>query len=327
MNSVKFLILGLILGYHLANASTSAGTQISNQAFLEFKQGNSGVIHLSSNISTFNVDELLDLQLNWIDSSKVSVNSPDVARVLTFTLINTGNNSQTFNLDSKNNLGGDNFDPVLRSSTIYIENNLQPGFQLTGNNADSIYKQGTTITLLPGQVQNIYLVYDIPANQALGSTANAQLTATLAAPFYKQGDPAGTVYSGKASANAILGASKGIAQSIGTYLVSGIQTQINKTVSKVVDSKGGAMITSGSIVTYHIDLKITGQGTAKGLFLKDPLPSEVTYVANTLKLNGQYLTDTQDQDMGDVTNGIISINLGDVLTPGNYTIEYQVKIN
>lgn len=105
-----FFLLSAITTMSYAIANTVAGTTISNQASVEYLEASSVIKTVAkSNYSTFVVNELLDVQLIWIDTSEISVNSPDNKRALTFKLTNTGNSPQKYSLTANNNIGGGNF--------------------------------------------------------------------------------------------------------------------------------------------------------------------------------------------------------------------------
>ena len=231
----KLLLLLLLLISTLdVLANTPAGTTISNQASVTFKQGTNSMT-INSNITSFLVNELIDVSLSWVDASQVVVNSPDTKRVLTFKLTNTGNGVQNYILTQNNNIGGGVFNPLINGSIIYIENGLQPGLQLTGAYADIIYSQGNTITLAPNEYKYIYLVYDIP-NQLLNNNKGfAQLTAISNTNGVSTAQKPGTIYTAKnaGEVSIILGYSMGKANATGNYIVSGLLVNHVKSVLSV----------------------------------------------------------------------------------------------
>lgn len=106
-----------------AMASTLAGTTISNQASVEYLVvGSLNKSTTQSNVSTFVVNELIDVQLLWTDASQIIVNSPDAKKVLTFKLTNTGNGNQNYTLTSNNSIGGGNFNPIINGKNIRRKN-------------------------------------------------------------------------------------------------------------------------------------------------------------------------------------------------------------
>jgi hypothetical protein len=96
----------------LRAASTLAGTVISNQAQLSYSINSIAQTPVPSNIASFTVLEIVNLNLVWQDAGQVRVNTPQLNAPLAFTLSNTGNGPQTYNLTRANTITGDQFDPI-----------------------------------------------------------------------------------------------------------------------------------------------------------------------------------------------------------------------
>lgn len=325
MKKILFLLLSL---FSIASvyASTVAGTTISNQASIEYSSGNSGVKSVAqSNVSTFVVNELIDVQLIWVDSSQIAVNSPDTKKVLTFKLTNTGNGNQKYTLTANNNIGGGNFSPVINGTYIYVENGLSSGLQLDGAYKDKEYNINDVVDLAPGEYKNIYLVYDIPSGLNVSSKGFAQLNATSTTKGVSSAQKAGTIIQGVQSGNntidVILGYSLGKGQSSGNYIVSGLIVKHEKTIVSVTDTSGGNVVMSGSEILYQIKIDLSGTGVAKNLKIMDTLPVELSYVAGSMVLNNVAVSDTN------YNGGIISIALGDQNANQTFTLQFKAKIN
>lgn len=302
-------------------ASTAAGTIISNVATISFSQGQTQGFMLTSQPASFTVNELIDVQLTWIDTSQVSVSTPDYRKVLTFKLTNTGNNTQNYTLSANPNVGGGNFNPIQNGNSIYIENNLQSGLELTGSYQDTVYSQGSTITLNSGESKLIYLVYDIPANLAIGNKGYAQISAISTTQGINSNTKAGTILQIPNQQDILVGYSGGHSVATGNYLVNNLQVVATKTVIATKDPQGGTTVTSQSILTYQISVVISGTGTAKNLTINDTLPSQEDYIPNTMTLNNVALPDT-----GNVVGDIINVKLGDKIAPQTYNLVFQARI-
>ncbi len=308
-----------------AMASTLAGTTISNQASVEYLVvGSLNKSTTQSNVSTFVVNELIDVQLLWTDASQIIVNSPDAKKVLTFKLTNTGNGNQNYTLTSNNSIGGGNFNPIINGTTIYVENGLSSGLQLNGAYKDKEYVVNDVVSLSPGEYKNIYLVYDIPNGLSVSSKGYAQLSVTSTSTCVANAQKAGTIIQGVQSGNqiidVILGYSLGKSQANGNYLVSGLIVNHEKTVLSILDTSGGNIVMSGSEITYQIKVDISGNGTAKNLVISDQLPIELNYVPNSLSLNGVLISDTN------VINNKISVMIGDQSPNKTFILEFKAKI-
>lgn len=307
---------------------TPAGTVISLQAQLQYSEGGVTGLSTHSNVASILVNEIVDVQLNWADASDVAVNSPDYKRVLTFRATNSGNGTQNFSLDANPNIGGGAFNPVPEAVSIYVENGAQAGLQLTGSNADTAYNSGNTISLNAGESKNIYLVYDIPANEPTNSKGYSQLKIVSALPGAATATKAGFDIpgAGAGGSDAIIGYTLARAQALGDYIVSGVLVQTSKSVIAVQDILGGTQVTSQSTLTYQITFNITGNGTAKNITMSDPVPAQETYVPGSMKLNNIPLTDATDSDAGNFTNNTLNLNLGNQIAPQNFTFTYQLKV-
>lgn len=324
MKKILSLILGLF-STATVFASTIAGSTISNQASIEYSVGTSTVKSVTqSNVSTFVVNELIDVQLIWVDASQIAVNSPDSKKVLTFKLTNTGNGSQKYNLTANNNVGGGNFTPIINGVYIYVENGLNSGLQLDGAYKDKEYNPNEVVEIGPGEYKNIYLVYDIPNSLNISSKGFSQLNAVSNTTGVSSAQKAGTIIQGVQSGNntidVILGHSLGKAQAVGNYIVSGLIVKHEKTVVSITDTSGGNIIMSGSEVVYQIKIDLSGTGIAKALIITDVLPPELTYISNSMTLNGSPISDSN------INNGNISLVLGDQNAGQSFTLQFKTKI-
>lgn len=324
---MKNLLLAILLASLSITtfASTVAGTTISNQASIEYSSGNSGIKNIAkSNISTFVVNELIDVQLLWVDASQIVVNSPDTKKVLTFKLTNTGNGNQKYTLTANNNIGGGNFTPIINGVYMYIENGLSSGLQLDGAYKDKEYNLNDIVELAPGEYKNIYLVYDIPKGLTVSSKGFAQLNAVSTTQGVSNAQKAGTIIQGVQSGNntvdVILGYTLGKAQSLGNYIVSGLIVNHEKTVISTVDPLGGNLVMSGSILTYQIKIDISGTGVIKNLKILDSLPNELSYINNSMTMNGVSISDNN------VINNNISLSLGDQNSNQSFVLQFKAKI-
>ena len=70
----------------------------------------------------------------------------------------------------------------------------------------------------------------------------------------------------------MVGTSRGIATSLGSYLVSGLSASVVKNVSVA----GGGDAAPGKTLVYTITVSLNGTGTAGNLVVTDPLPAELS---------------------------------------------------
>ncbi|WP_217451429.1 isopeptide-forming domain-containing fimbrial protein [Metabacillus niabensis] len=84
----------------------------------------------------------------------------------------------------------------------------------------------------------------------------------------------------------------------------------------------------GDTVVYTIKTRNTvSDGVVEDLKISDTIPAGLTYVAGSLKIDGQSATDADDTDNGYVVNNAVQGTFGDVTDTEWHTVEFQAKIN
>ena len=304
-------------------AGTPAGTNIQNTAQVSYTVGSSTVT-ASSNTSTVRVAEMLDAVLT-LASSTVQVSPGATAEELVFTLTNTGNGSETFNLTALSaGVVGDDFDPTLAVPAVYFDSDSSGDF----SGPDVAYTAGANDPVLAADASVRLLVINNLPNTALnGNRGRSQLTAAAASGTGAPGTSFGFV--GDGGVEAVAGTTGGDAVLFGEYLVADVQLSAVKTQS-IVDQFGGQRPLPGARINYQIVVTHTGTGTAAGAAINDLIPANTTYVAGSLQLNGGPLSDTADGDAGTFvsTPAEVRVTLGDLTSAsGAQTIQFAVTIN
>ncbi|MBR0591558.1 isopeptide-forming domain-containing fimbrial protein [Bacillus pumilus] len=83
----------------------------------------------------------------------------------------------------------------------------------------------------------------------------------------------------------------------------------------------------GDTLLYTIKTKNTIEDSlVKNLVISDELPEGLAYVPNSLEVDGQAVTDEQDQDNGDVTNRTVSGQFGDIQDTDWHTVTFEVTV-
>ncbi|KEP25312.1 isopeptide-forming domain-containing fimbrial protein, partial [Bacillus zhangzhouensis] len=83
----------------------------------------------------------------------------------------------------------------------------------------------------------------------------------------------------------------------------------------------------GDTLLYTIKTKNTIEDSlVKNLVISDELPEGLAYVPNSLEVDGQAVTDEQDQDNGDVTNRTVSGQFGDIHDTDWHTVTFEVTV-
>ena len=310
-------------------AGTAAGTVIQNTATLTYSIGGGPQQSATTPPAAFTVAELINVTLVWQDAANVAVGSPDSNRALTFLVTNTGNGPEAFSLARNNAVAGDNYDPANGSAgAIFLESGLQPGFQASGPNADTLYVAGNNPTLAADAGRIVYIVSDTPAALVTGNVGRVELSVAATTPGAAGSAPGTTLVGlGQGGVDAVVGATRAQARQTGGYIVGGVAVTVAKSVVSVVDPAGGTTVRSGSIVTYRIVLSVNGGGTADNLALDDPLPASTTYVTNSISVNGTARTDAVDADSAEFSSGAVKARFGNTAAPISHTVEFRVTVN
>lgn len=301
-------------------ALTSAGTVVNNTATATYLI--SGTPASTNASAAFTVQEVIDVSVSWTDGTNVIVSTPDTDQVSSFDIANTGNGSETFSLAVGNvAIPTDQFDfNLVTGIEIYIEDGTTPGFQIL---EDTLYTgPGDNPTIAAESSLSVYLVADIP----LTTPAAVPLTdgdeghliiIVESTTVGAAGNTAGVTLAGlgDTGVDAIVGSSQADGGDTAIYQVSSVDVDLNKAILTVLDPYAGTTYVPGSEVTYEITVSVDG-GTAQALAIVDPIPTNTTYKAGTLFLNGVLQTDTGGDDAGDFNIsqvGAITVILGNTV--------------
>ncbi len=304
-------------------AGTAVGTLIENTALVSYELSGTPV-SLQSNTTTITVAERINVTVT-LQSPQIPVAPNDTGQALLFTVTNTGNGTETFQLSMDSVLGGDDFDPIPAVPSIYFDTDGSGDF----NAGDQAYTPGSNDPdLLPDESVGVFVVNDIPAGVVNGQTGRSELTATSATGA---GAP-GTVFAnqGDGGVNAVIGTTGGTAAATGEYLVSDVLVNVSKS-QLVADPFGGNEPIPGATLTYTITVNVASTGTATNSVVQDAIPALTTFVANSITLNGAAISDAADADAGELDTTVVPtvvVRLGDLTqASGPQTIVFQVTID
>ena len=324
-------------------AGTPANTPISNTATLAYDVNGVAQANITSPAATFVVDNKINLTVIEKSNSPTLVTPGQLRAVTTFTVTNNGNAVQDYALTGGNVAGAptvfglvDNFNAL--ACNTFVETNGTAGYQVGADTAAFIDE------LAPDASQDVYIVCDIPAGQVSNDQAVTELTATARA-------------GGTAGLGAVLTQTAGVdnpavvdivfadpdtlaANASGTiprqiprdasafardaYRVAAVTANVTKTATCSPTPLNCSQAKTGTVITYQIQVDVTGSGTANNLIITDPLPSDVTYVVGTLNVAPAAVSAT-------VTAGTATTDLGNVVvtpaTPKTFIITLKASIN
>ncbi len=83
----------------------------------------------------------------------------------------------------------------------------------------------------------------------------------------------------------------------------------------------------GDTLLYTIKTKNTIEDSlVENLVISDQLPKGLTYVAGSLEIDGESVTDVKDDDSGDYTDGKVTGYFGDVKDTDWHTVTFEVTV-
>jgi uncharacterized repeat protein (TIGR01451 family) len=301
----------------------AAGTSIDNTAQVTYTVG-SVIATATSNTTSVTVAEILDVVVT-LQTPSVPVLAGAVQQEMLYRVTNTGNGPETFRLQMTSTLGGDDFDPLAASPSIYFDTDasgdLSPG--------DTPYVAGSNDPVLGADAfVTVLLVNDIPAAISDGNRGFSRL---LADARTGTGAP-GTTYAGQGAGgtDAVVGTTGADSEATGQYLVAGVAVNAVKSQS-IADQFGGTRPIPGARINYTIVVSATGTGSASATVFNDNIPANTTYVPGTLRLNSVALSDGVDADAGDFSTAPaarVRVQLGTLTqASGSQTIQFAVTIN
>ncbi|MGH8494283.1 MAG: hypothetical protein ACRERR_14425 [Moraxellaceae bacterium] len=311
-------------------AGTAAGSNIVNTASATFNDPAGTPQSTTSNTSTLQVDEILDVTVVSNDAGNVSVNTPSSSQVLSFKITNTGNGSEAFTLAATGTVSGDQFDPT--NVRIYLDDG-----DGIFNAADTVYVAGSNDPTLAAEgSRTVFLVSDIPSGRANGDIGQATVTATAKTGH---GTPGTTIAGqGTGGSDAVVGSTTAEAARSNGYAVVHAGGVLSKS-SSVLDQFGGSNAIPGATITYSLTFTATGSGNLTNAAVTDSVPAGTTYVPGSTTLDLAALTDANGDDAGKFdaipagsnAKGLVTVSLGTVAAtaaPGTvHTVTFKVTID
>lgn len=323
-------------------AGTLANTPISNTATLVYDVSGVTQANIASPAATFVVDNKIDLTVIEKSNSPTLVTPGQLRAVTTFTVTNNGNAVQDYALTGGNVAGAptvfgfpDNFDAL--ACNTFVETNGIAGYQAGADTATFIDE------LTPDASQDVYIVCDIPVGQVSNDQAVTELTAVTRAGGTAGLGAALTQTAGvdnPAAVDIVFADPATPANGSGTiplqtardaagfardaYRVAAVTAAVTKSATCSPAPLNCSQAKTGTVITYQIQVNVTGSGTATGLIITDSLPSDVNYVAGTLNVTPAPVSAT-------VSAGTATIDLGNVAvtpaTPKIFIITLKASIN
>jgi len=336
MKRVLSLATCLVLGSaSLYAGGTDAGTTVNNSATLSYTIGGTPTTGVVSNTDSFVVDRKINLTVAWSDSSNVQVlSSGDSDKVLTFSVTNTGNDTQDFALSVTQVSSGDQFD--VSSYKIYVESDGTNGWSVTDSEVatiDDLAKDGS---------QTVYIVSTTPSGLNNNDLSKLILTATA-----KASDGSALTETTSADTTGVDnvfadGAGDSDANrdakhsSTGTYQVVASGTvNVSKSSCVVNDPVNGTSNPKripGATIRYAIEVSNTAASDATGVTVTDNLTTNLSYSGNAKIVSGacSCASAAGTAISGDTVSPSgqdVSMNFNTVTTASQECAYFEVTIN
>jgi uncharacterized repeat protein (TIGR01451 family) len=335
-------------------AGTASGSTISNVATVNYTVGGVGQPSISNTPSTFVVDRKVVFRVDETAPIATTTVAPgQTAAVTNFTVSNTSNATMDFGLSLTQQVGGagahsntDNFD--VTAPVMYADTN--------GNGTYEPATDTTVLTFLDEVLadtsRTVFVVANIPAGRATGDVAAVTLTG--------QARDGGVVGQGAVSANnnttantagvdtvfadtaydALNTAADGFGVAKDDYTVSAAAltvTKVNRVIEDPINTiasgnAANAKMIPGATIEYCIIVANgAGGGTATGVSVSDPVPSTLTIIAASLRINGTATAGVCNANgvAGGSVSGqnVSSGTLNNIAAGANVTVYFQATIN
>jgi len=301
-----FLILA-ILSYVLNAKGILSGTSVEN--FAKIETNINGIKYTNkSNIDRFVVDKVVDINLKWQDSKAVDIAALEKKRVLTFALKNEGNSEDNISLSYEHN-STSKFKPL--TVKIYID-----------SDGDGVYssgdKEASKLSLKADGMATLFIVADMPDSNL--SANDKSYDGILAKSLAKESKGADN----KEKVDVVYRTNK--SKDEGIYIVRDYFLKSEKSQEILSADKKAH---TGSKIRYKITLSIGGNSknkSIKNIKVVDKIDSKVAYIPNTIKLNGNSITDSADSDSGEFKDNTIFVNIDNLNGDVNQTITFDTQI-
>ncbi len=325
-------------------AGTTAGSSITNTANVNYSVGGVSQPQVSDG-DTFVVDRKINLTVAEQGTTTTTVVPGQSNAVTIFTLTNTSNATLDFSLAATQTTGGtaahggtDSFD--ITTPTIYRDVN---------NNGTYEAGTDTVVTYIDelaadASVQ-LLIVGNIPSGLATGAVANVRLTATA-----REGGGAGalgvaltqTAGANTAAMDTVFADTAGVTDAArdaahsddDDYTVLTATLTVDKRSRVVSDPFNGTTnpkLIPGAVVEYCIVVtNASGGAAADAVAITDSLPTTLTFVTGSIRLNGTVTGATCNADGtvgGSYTAPTVSGTLATIAAGATRTLLFQATVN
>ncbi len=296
----------------VATAATLAGTTITNVAHISYDLGGTQTA-TDSNPVALRVGEIIALTVEPAPACALPP-AADGKTAVGFLLTNQGNGVESFIPGEPTVSDDSGFVPEAVFADTNHNNCYDPGIDTL------IPPGGPTPELQPGESIVLFVV----------GTRNGPLGRVTLRVVSSTGSGAvGTVFAGAGDGgtDAIIGTGGGSAGGVpGTpSSATGLAASLLKS-QVVLAPDGSDKPMHNAVITYRLEGRFSGAGTATNVQISDAIPAGTTYVPGSITLDGTPVSDTAGDDAGGFDGAAVAVALGDVPSPAIHAVSFQVKI-
>jgi uncharacterized repeat protein (TIGR01451 family) len=294
----QFLILAILITIILtsnisfAQSNTNAGVTISNFAEASYKNAEGIEFNAVSLTLTVTIKAISSLVVTPDDSESSAVIMANESIARKFQVCNNGNISDTYKLTRASVI------PPAQIRALYFDADNNG---VVSDSDVSISLNATQSPLLPpGECLNV--LAEINTNSfPLGELLNINITVRS---------------NNTDTANGPVEDSGTIINSVGKAVTFTNPNDPTLIPSKLIENHASYVADKNQPLNYSISFRNNGDVVAKNVVISDDLPSQLNYVANSLRLDGHNLTDNEDNDQGSVVGRLLTVRLAQPVAPG-----------
>src|SRR5882672_1321068 len=269
------VLLSLLAGVQVAHATgTTAGTSVSNTATVNYNVGGVAQAPIASAPTSFLVDNKIDLTVTEVGGAATTVVPGQTAAVLIYTVSNTGNSPEGYQLSASNLASGstlftrtDNAD--FAGLGVFVDSNANGTYDAGVDTAVNIN------TLAKDATVTVFVVVNVPNGAANAQVVNVRLQARAAVP----GGSGATLETQTAGADTAAvdivfadAGRDGLQTADDQYFVQSAALAISKTSSVISDPFNLAVnpkAIPGATMEYVVTISNTGAATAGAISVSD----------------------------------------------------------
>jgi len=292
---------------------TAAGTNITNQAYADYKDANGNdLTRVFSNTVTTTVSQVAGVDVLPPTFTEAGANSTTLAYHIE--IFNTGNGEDTYSFSYAVDPASD-WTPTSVSFYFDVDHSqtYDPAVdtvQLVETSPGSgIYQAvdgtGTPVPIAPDNDYDMHMIVEVPDGVTAPDTTSSIIKVTATSNFDNAQTDLGTFTA--IIATAVIFGEKSHTPDIATHAP-----------------------TPGETVTYKIVLTNSGSTDGTATSVSDPIPNGLTFTPGSIKVDTVTLTDADDGDAADyniTTPNAVTIDVGTVTAGASVTIEFDVTVS